>query len=382
MLDLDDIIAAPSVPVQPSACVTPRVLNLTRASLSVEQMRLSRRIGAGCQSTLAALGDDAALTLQLVAPGQAACDWSDPVRISGAFGALEFAQGARLLRGLTGMDSGAERGADPARWSWMQAALIGRLGGTPLACAEQLAFAGVPDSGALTVLRVTLKTGQHAFSTSARGTAAAWLGFLSGGEWPRRRRPAAQFASLRSELTVRVARHAMPAPVAASLLAGDIIVPSSPNFMCNGEGLIRWGGLTARVRYQAPCALTIIALEGNVEHDEHDEQNEQNEAGDFDSAAPFDGDPDDLSPAIAAAQRENAASALDQAQVTLDFVLGKASMPFGELRTLGAGAVVLLDGGSPASLAIVSGGRTLGYGEAVDVNGQLGIRITQWEQEQ
>lgn len=374
MFELDDFPAAQPLQVVPLGPGTPRVLDLVGASLTVEQMRLSRLIGGGCQTALAGLGDDAVLALELMPQGQALpSDWSEPVRMTGAFGALEFAQGARLLRGITGVDIAAERGAGTDRWTWLQAALIGRLGGTPLACAEQLAFAGLHDAGELTVLRVTLQTGHHAFSTLARGSASAWLGFLSGAQWVRKCRPVAEFADLLSQLTVRIARHTMPAHVAGTLRAGDIILPNSPNFMCNGEGLIRWGGLTARVCYQAPCALTIIALEGNVDqYDEHDEH---------DIDMPVENDPD-ATPATIVAPQENAETALDQMAVTLDFELGKARMSFGELRTLGVGAVVLLDGGSPASLAIVSGGRTLGYGEAVDVNGQLGIRVTQWGQGQ
>lgn len=87
----------------------------------------------------------------------------------------------------------------------------------------------------------------------------------------------------------------------------------------------------------------------------------------------------------AAAQEESLASGhedehsdLDSVPVTLSFELGKASLPLADVRTLGQGAVVLFAGGSPASVAIVSAGQTLGYGEVVDVEGQLGIRVTRW----
>lgn len=69
---------------------------------------------------------------------------------------------------------------------------------------------------------------------------------------------------------------------------------------------------------------------------------------------------------------------LDSVPVTLSFELGKASLPLADVRTLGQGAVVLFSGGSPASVAIVSAGQTLGYGEIVDVEGRLGIRVTRW----
>ena len=74
----------------------------------------------------------------------------------------------------------------------------------------------------------------------------------------------------------------------------------------------------------------------------------------------------------------NEHSDLDSVPVTLSFELGKASLPLADVRTLGQGAVVLFSGGSPASVAIVSAGQTLGYGEIVDVEGRLGIRVTRW----
>ncbi|WP_170304394.1 FliM/FliN family flagellar motor switch protein [Duganella radicis] len=69
---------------------------------------------------------------------------------------------------------------------------------------------------------------------------------------------------------------------------------------------------------------------------------------------------------------------LDAVPVTVGFELGRVALPLAELRTLGAGAVVQFDGGSPAAVAIVSGGTTLGRGEIVDVEGRLGIRVTHW----
>lgn len=75
---------------------------------------------------------------------------------------------------------------------------------------------------------------------------------------------------------------------------------------------------------------------------------------------------------------EGAPGDIDDVPVNLAFVLGKVRLPVGEVRRLAPGSVVLFKGGSPASVAIVSSGRTLGRGEIVDVDGQLGIRITQW----
>lgn len=81
---------------------------------------------------------------------------------------------------------------------------------------------------------------------------------------------------------------------------------------------------------------------------------------------------------IAFDYKEDAYSELDCVPVTLSFELGKVCLPLSEVRTLGPGAIAQFSGGSPASIAIVSAGQTLGRGEIVDVEGRLGIRITQW----
>jgi type III secretion protein Q len=76
--------------------------------------------------------------------------------------------------------------------------------------------------------------------------------------------------------------------------------------------------------------------------------------------------------------QEDAHSDLDAVPVALSFELGKVSLPLADVRLLGPGGVVLFSDGSPASIAIVSAGQTLGRGELVDVEGRLGIRVTQW----
>lgn len=80
----------------------------------------------------------------------------------------------------------------------------------------------------------------------------------------------------------------------------------------------------------------------------------------------------------ATAAAGQAGDPLDTMPLDLTFELGRLSLSLGELRTLGAGAVLLLDGGSPAAVAIVAAGKTMGRGEIVDVAGQLGVRLTQW----
>ncbi|MFZ6773943.1 FliM/FliN family flagellar motor switch protein [Undibacterium sp. SXout7W] len=371
MFDLKDFSVDSTIHLDNAYADSSRVIDLATATLTLDQVRLSRLVGRGCQTMHDHSDSNAVLSLQLVSDQEnSVSDWFDPVWVNGSFGTIEFAQGSRFLRGLTGIDISAERNANATRWTWLQAALLGHLRDTPLACVRQLAFTGRHDTDDLSVLRVTLQSGSHTFSTTARANAAAWLHFIDQTSWEHAHRPLSTYAELQSQIVVPLARHTMPAHILATLSAGDIILPSHPNFMCNGEGNIRWGTLIARVRYEAPSAIIITALEGNMDLQESDMDTMQDHYQ------------DDGSSKIVSSHQDDAGAALDSLPVELSFELGKANLSFKELRNIGIGTVVLLDGGSSAFLSIVSGKHILGRGEAVEVNGQLGIRITHWGAEQ
>lgn len=400
---------------------------LVRAQVSTDEAALTRLVGRGCSAPLPAL--DAVLSLHPADPAQAdAGTWNDSLSLQGPFGCIEFAQGARLMRALTQIDLSAELNADEERWEWLQAALVGRLGGTPLACADRLLRHAPQDCADATVLRVCVRSGQHALVTHARGAAAAWADLLQRESWTPERSAAQAWLGLPLETPVPVARHTLPSHALRRLTVGDIVLPDSPRFDCSGEGSVRIGALLARVRYQAPGALEIIAVEGQLNTEdlqmmdaaayasapmeadgggyfnavdpgmpveEAPPGGEYQASGAYDTqsfhAAPaaLDDDaqqaygqmqPQEQSPGVLDVQlpHQTADAQLDAVPVTLDFELGKVRMSLGEVRTLGSGVIVPLSGGSPASIAILSAGRRLGSGEVVDINGQLGIRITQW----
>lgn len=371
---------------------------------------LARKIGAGCRIGLPQVASDACLILQ--GAGDEARDWRAAMLLSGAFGSIELMQAPRVLRILTGIDFADEASAEPAQWQWLQAALCGRLAGTPFATVDTL---GALATGALqaarpaldddtsVTLRLSLRSGAHAVVTHARGAAADWLRLLADAPWQQDRAPIGTLDHLALPLPVRLARHTLPAGALRTLGAGDVIVPDSAAFDCAGAGTLEWGGRQVQVRYQTPGNLIILALENHVgnehwqqaleqEHaDQHpeyaaasaidDEDNRQDPqeddqypAQDQYDAAQHAGAGDDLADATDAATD----AALEQLPVTLSFELGQVALSLGALRRLTVGATLLLDGGGPASIAIVSGGRRIGSGEAVDVDGRLGVRIVAW----
>ncbi|SFL97888.1 type III secretion system cytoplasmic ring protein SctQ [Rugamonas rubra] len=366
-------------PVQPAAVPPP-----APAGVSAARAALSRRLGLGCHTPLAAL--DAVLTLR---PGaaDAAADWSAGLALAGPFGALELADGARWLLALSGIDPGggpppADGAGGDERWRCLQAALLGRLAGTPFAGAERVLAAPAAPDDAVT-LRLELRGAAYVLHGAARAGAADWLRWLEGGAWTRRRLPLARFLDLPLAPAVVLASHTMPGHACRALAPGDVLLPDTPRFGCDGVGRLRLGGRHFRLRYLAPGTLHILALEDTLEPTLTDTPPPDLDAdlgpADAAAAAPPAGPGADAAPGADADPGHDALTPLDLLPLTLSFELGHLRLTLGELRALAPGAVLSCHGGSPAAVAILARGRRLGTGEAVDVAGRLGIRVTEWD---
>lgn len=379
--------------------------------LSAPRARLASTVRRGCYVHLAHAAATLSMELADAAPGAKAA-WDDPLFLAppdgdSADGCIEIADGARLLQGLTGIHPGRVR--SPGMAPWLAAALAGRLAATPFAGLGVAAPQTQIQAEERCCLRLTLRSRHHMFSSLARASAPAWLAFLARGDWTSERTPVRPWLAAVTGHTITAAQHTLPAGALRSLALGDVIVPDTPRFGPGGEGWIRLANRHLRVRHAAPNSLQILEVERTVTTTDMQYDADISDDGLLDDAAgtgPENGaaahdgwdedshGPDNHGPEPELGQGgehgqgswpdavpESAAdtyAGFDAIPVTLGFELGKVSLPLADARTLGPGAVLLLDGGSPASVAIVSAGRTLGRGEIVDVAGQLGIRVIQW----
>lgn len=66
----------------------------------------------------------------------------------------------------------------------------------------------------------------------------------------------------------------------------------------------------------------------------------------------------------------------DDLEIRIDFDLGHLTLPLEELRTLQPGYSFTLTRPSPQPVRIVAGSQTLGYGELVQIDDRLGVRVT------
>jgi type III secretion protein Q len=417
---------------------------LTGVRLDAPQQDLARIVRSGRLVALPALGGILKITL----PQQTPAHWQDTMVLAGPAGAIQFADGARLVRGLTGIDPRDLPQLEGEHIQWLAAALAGRLAETPFAEFQCLPSDADFNAAGTLALRVQMQTPQHRIDTVARAALATWKSLFARTRWAHQRTPLADLQHLLLPETVSLGRHTLPAAMFRTLGEGDVILPDTSRFGPDGEGVVTLGRKEVRVRYRAPCSLEIIAVEGNVseetyleeeQHAGHDgsygnnaydgaqgpaegeapqeaygeaqegyqeegypqegeasyEEGEQGQpeeeqyaqqeeqpaeaSADEYAEAPADEHAEAPAEEYAEAYAVESAEEVDAVPVTLHFQLGTVALPLGELRCLSEGAVVMLNGGSPAAIAIVAGGRTVGRGEAVDVDGSLGIRITQWQ---
>lgn len=289
------------------------------------------------------------------------------VALEGATGTLMLENGPIFLHALTGIPLIDQ--ADPAQKNWLlntAAAVLPmplrRLftqvhafakGQAP--CPSQ--SANTDAASVFLRAQLVLRTADHVVTTHAWTTWAVWQQLLASCQM--RMLSVSEFC-LDVPISVRVlaGQHVMSLNRLRALSAGDIVIPDQPFFNVEGEGSVQLGAWHIAVQSRTGPNLEVVDVYSSspVDHDESSEQ--------FDPQSPEASD--DL-------------DALDKMRVQVQFEVGSLSMTLNELQSLSAGSVLRMQGSAcPPNVRVLSGGRLLGKGELVDVNGQLGIQITSW----
>lgn len=320
---------------------------------------------------------------------------------------LWLLQGQRALAALTGLDA---EPAEDGRWPhWMTGAVAGRLRGGLLASLQEVAAAAPPPRAGMALLRMQISDGNHTLHAVGAAPAALWLALLEHSERPPRplRMALAPWLPAVLPVVVTLARHRLPQPDFDNLAAGDLLLPDAPCFDTSGAGSLALAGRRWRVRYLGARALQLLNPEDDMDdlalqdqthnldesdyreddsrdayQDEDPEQDARADV-DVDPDADADGDPDrDAASAREGGGSEDGEDGEDAmpgaVNLALRFELGRLSLSLDRIRALGPGSVLELLDGAPQSIAITCAGALVGRGEVVDVDGRLGIRLTQW----
>lgn len=373
-------------------------IRLVRAVVAADCAALSRLVGRG---RVLALADG--VRVQATSAGATETDMagSAPILLHGQHGSMLLSEGDAFVRALTGLDLEALHAATLAQREWLQASLLGRLNHR---CAMFGALHALERDGALAddavTLRLTLDDGSHAVSTLASATAATWCALLENPDWQALRAPLAQWHALVLRTPVRIGSHQLARELLASVQAGDVVLPHTTRIDADGVGRLRLGGRIATIRCDGAGTIEILTLETAMDESMQDPQIAQmaqlRQRADADAYADgagqgfgheldvdHDADHDHrfdagMDTGIDTVSELDANPNLDRVSLRLDFSLGALALTLGQLRTLAPGAVLQLAGASSGAVAIGCGDQVLGEGEAVDVDGRLGIRITRW----
>lgn len=217
--------------------------------------------------------------------------------------------------------------------------------------------------------------------------------------------PTTDHSGLKVSFALRLGRLSLPWQTVTALRPGDVVCPSTPDFDIDGNGVLTLGTWQLRVRAGDRAdrlQLEILSIEESTMAD-HEELAEPSQApvdvDDHDINTPTEDDQEEGKPpvhSLAELPDENqdayesdslgqypdegtALRPFDDLAVPLTLRCGQLRLTLGELATLAPGAVIEVPGAVPGLAELYYGDRRLAQGDLVDVEGRLGLQITQMD---
>ncbi|MBN7768084.1 type III secretion system cytoplasmic ring protein SctQ [Pectobacterium brasiliense] len=213
-----------------------------------------------------------------------------------------------------------------------------------------------------------LSVSWNGMSVRSRMQAAddVWLALFSRADWHRQRR--ALPAGMAIAIPLTLADAVLPLSALCRLRTGDLILPTRPWFTPSGEGTLSVGTLRLRGTLQltelAPYTFTVTDMET---------VSMPPSATDTMLAAPH----SEASVLESVLTSDNVTENLPPLPVTLHLRCGSLTMTLAELQHLASGSVLTLRDVVPGQAWLYHGDIALASGDLVDVEGRLGLQITQ-----
>ncbi|ASN85859.1 YscQ/HrcQ family type III secretion apparatus protein [Pectobacterium carotovorum subsp. carotovorum] len=193
---------------------------------------------------------------------------------------------------------------------------------------------------------------------------AVWLALFSRADWHHQRR--ALPAGMTIAIPLTLADAVLPLSALRRLRTGDLILPNRPWFTPSGEGTLSSGTLRLRGTLQltalAPYTFTVTDME-----------TVSMPATDTMLAVPH----SDASALEHTPTSDNVTENLPPLPVTLHIRCGSLTMTLTELQHLASGSVLTLRDVVQGQAWLYHGDIALASGDLVDVEGRLGLQITQ-----
>ncbi|MEI7308620.1 type III secretion system cytoplasmic ring protein SctQ [Pectobacterium carotovorum] len=350
---------------------------LTLPTLCAQHARIRSVLTTGLSLPFTRDGRAGRLHLQLAnAPGQAedsfttqASRWRSDighVSLADPFPVLSLLSDCPLLP-LTEDDDAAQE------WYWtlynqslnpVLRALIGEI--YPLSLPQQESGQKEQDSTEQNHNAVWLSVNWNGMTVRSRMQAAdaVWLALFSRADWHHQRR--ALHAGMTIAIPLTLAEAVLPLSALRRLRTGDLILPNRPWFTPSGEGTLSSGTLRLRGTLQltalAPYTFTVTDME-----------TVSMPATDTMLAAPH----SDASALEFTPMSDNVTENLPPLPVSLHIRCGSLTMTLAKLQHLASGSVLTLRDVVPGQAWLYHGDIALASGDLVDVEGRLGLQITQ-----
>ncbi|KAA3668154.1 type III secretion system cytoplasmic ring protein SctQ [Pectobacterium carotovorum] len=350
---------------------------LTLPTLCAQHARIRSVLATGLSLPFTRDGRAGRLHLQLAnAPGQAedsfttqASWWRTDIgnlSLADPFPVLSLLSDCPLLP-LTDDDDAAQE------WYWtlynqslnpVLRALVGEI--YPLSLPQQESGQKEQDSTEQNHNAAWLSVSWNGITVRSRMQAAdaVWLALFSRADWHHQRR--ALPAGMTIAIPLTLAEAVLPLSALRRLRTGDLILPNRPWFTPSGEGTLSSGTLRLRGTLQltalAPYTFTVTDME-----------TVSMPATDTMLAAPH----SDASALEYTPTSDNVTENLPPLPVTLHIRCGSLTMTLAKLQHLASGSVLTLRDVVPGQAWLYHGDIALASGDLVDVEGRLGLQITQ-----
>ena len=349
-------------------------------TVDTHQAPLARRVGAGLIAELSTGNGSLRLEVNGLQPAGAE-GGTPPLRLLTRAGPLALSPARELLRALTAIDLPDDTPDDPLhglrRDVTMQSlppAWFSTFGASAALCmeGETVSPGEAPEADGFIddapgemlelAFSITEPQARLGLAGTLRGSHEALLHALSQPAW-QRVDPAPEIAleDLPLRVPVRLGTTALSLGAVRALGPGDVVPLAQPLFGLGGEGELRVGQAVAKVvlRLGNQCAVELTEWQPTTTG-----QTTMNDRLDF----PYD-------TGIDAGTGADTDASLDELPVVLSFDIGTLEVTLAELQSMQLGSVLPLRGTLPPEVAICVGGRRLGTGELVELDGQLAVEV-------
>ncbi|MBA0166026.1 type III secretion system cytoplasmic ring protein SctQ [Pectobacterium sp. CFBP8739] len=354
------------------------IKRLTLPTLRAQHARIRSTLATGLALPFTRGGQVGRLHLQLATESSLAeasstaqaSDWRSDIgdiSLTDPFPVLSLLSDCPLLPATEDDDAAQE-------WYWtlynqslnpVLRALVGEI--NPLDRSTKARDAG-DQHGSSVALCAWLSVSWKGISVRSRMQAAdaVWLALFSRAGWHRQRRELP--AGMAIEVPLTLADAVLPLSALRRLRTGDLILPNRPWFTPSGEGTLSVGTLRLRGTLQltevAPYTFTVTDMET---------VSMPSSTTDTMLADPH----SDASAFEFTSTSDTVTGNLPPLPVTLHLRCGSLTMTLTELQQLASGSVLTLRDVVPGQAWLYHGDTALASGDLVDVEGRLGLQITE-----